>query len=93
MRTILDDYQHIYDNHFDLAYDIPRRARVIKQRGGSLIPDHIARQDKPVILALREIIDPEVINFIAQQEEVAEQEAAEQEALDNPHPPTEENNE
>ncbi len=77
MRTILEDYQHIYPNHFDLAYDIPRRARVIKQRSSSLIPDHLARNDKPVVLALREITDPEIIECIKKQETIDTEEAIE----------------
>lgn len=68
MSTFLEDFKDTYENHFDLAYYIPRRAREIKNRGHSLIPDHIAKNDKPVVLALRELTDTEVIEHIKQQE-------------------------
>ena len=53
-RTIIEDYRDKYENHFDLSYDIPRRARDIHRRGNTLIED---RGDKPIVLALRELVE------------------------------------
>lgn len=51
-RTILDDYYKHTSNHFELAFNIPRRAREIQRRGDALVAE---RGDKPIVVALREI--------------------------------------
>ena len=51
-RTIIEDYLNDNRGHFDLAYDIPRRAREILRQANAQVPDN---NDKPIVLALREI--------------------------------------
>lgn len=51
-RTILEDYYHDTESHFELAYKIPQRAREIQRSGSPMVE---ARGDKPIVVALREI--------------------------------------
>ena len=57
-RTILEDYYKYTGSHFELAYDIPRRARDIQRRGNALVAE---REDKPIIIALREISERQLL--------------------------------
>lgn len=51
-RTILEDYFKTTESHFDLAHHIPIRAREIQRRGNARVVEH---DDKPIVVALREI--------------------------------------
>ena len=56
-RTTVDDCLAQCPNHFELAHRSARRARDIMTRGDARVPEHT---DKPVVVALREIADPNI---------------------------------
>lgn len=51
-RTILEDFLGEHDSHFELAYNVPRRARDIQRRGNAKVREN---NDKPIVVALREV--------------------------------------
>ena len=57
-RTTVDDCLEQCPNHFELAYRASRRARDIMNRGDPRVPEH---GDKSVVIALREIADPNAL--------------------------------
>ena len=60
-RTTVDDCLEQCPNHFELAFRASRRARDIMNRGDPRVPEH---GDKSIVIALREIADP---NALAEQ--------------------------
>ena len=65
-RTTVDDCLEQCPNHFELAYRVSRRARDIMNRGDPLVPEH---GDKSVVVALREIADPKILEEAAPPEQ------------------------
>ena len=67
-RTTVDDCLEQCPNHFDLAHRVSRRARDIMSRGDPRVPE---RGDKSIVVALREIADPNTLEEPAPPEQQA----------------------
>ncbi len=78
-RITVEDCLEVVDNRFELVLMATKRARQISKGADALIPND---NDKPTVLALREIaggfINPEMLAEIERQE----RERAEREALE-----------
>ena len=57
-RTTVDDCLEQCPNQFELTYRAARRARDIMNRGDPRVPD---QGDKSIVIALREIADPNAL--------------------------------
>ena len=67
-RTILEDYYQDTSSQFELAYKIPQRAREIMRSDNARVKKY---NDKPIVLALREISERASRYENAEEEETA----------------------
>ena len=80
-RITVEDCLKAVDNRFELVMLAARRARQLAN-GATTTLENIGHDDKPTVLALREIAAREVDETIVEAVEQAERERAEREALE-----------
>jgi DNA-directed RNA polymerase subunit omega len=78
-RITVEDCLQVVDNRFELVLMATKRARQLAKGSDALVP---AENDKPTVLALREIAERKVDNALIEQVEKLERERAEREALE-----------
>ena len=80
-RITVEDCLEVVDNRFDLVTMAAKRARQLAN-GVEPTIDNSEHQDKPTVLALREIAARKIDNDLIDRVEKAERERAEREALE-----------
>ncbi|MDX2298412.1 MAG: DNA-directed RNA polymerase subunit omega [Xanthomonadaceae bacterium] len=80
-RITVEDCLAVVDNRFELVLMASKRARQLS-KGVEAQIDNVAAQDKPTVLALREIAARKVDQPLIEAVEKAERERAEREALE-----------
>jgi DNA-directed RNA polymerase subunit omega len=80
-RITVEDCLAVVDNRFELVLMASKRARQLS-KGVEAQIDNAAAQDKPTVLALREIAARKVDQPLIEAVEKAERERAEREALE-----------
>lgn len=80
-RITVEDCLAVVDNRFELVLMASKRARQLS-KGVEAQIDNAASQDKPTVLALREIAARKVDQPLIEAVEKAERERAEREALE-----------
>ena len=80
-RITVEDCLEVVDNRFDLVTMAAKRARQLANGVEPQIDNNEA-QDKPTVLALREIAARKIDNALIDEVEKAERERAEREALE-----------
>jgi DNA-directed RNA polymerase subunit omega len=78
-RITVEDCLKVVDNRFELVLMATKRARQLSKGADSLV---VGDNDKPTVLALREIAEGKVTNALIEQVEKQERERAEREALE-----------
>ncbi|MEO8672226.1 MAG: DNA-directed RNA polymerase subunit omega [Tahibacter sp.] len=78
-RITVEDCLKVVDNRFELVLMATKRARQLAKGADSLV---VGDNDKPTVLALREIAEGKVTNALIEQVEKQERERAEREALE-----------
>ncbi|HWU51382.1 MAG TPA: DNA-directed RNA polymerase subunit omega [Tahibacter sp.] len=78
-RVTVEDCLQVVDNRFELVLMATKRARQLAKGADSLVT---AENDKPTVLALREIAEGKVDNALIEQVDKLERERAEREALE-----------
>jgi DNA-directed RNA polymerase subunit omega len=78
-RITVEDCLQVVDNRFELVLMATKRARQLAKGSDALVP---AENDKPTVLALREIAERKVDNALIEQVDKLERERAEREALE-----------
>jgi DNA-directed RNA polymerase subunit omega len=78
-RITVEDCLEVVDNRFELVLMATRRARQLAKGADSLVE---SSNDKPTVLALREIAGRKITNEMIAEVERAEREKAEREALE-----------
>jgi DNA-directed RNA polymerase subunit omega len=77
-RITVEDCLHVLPNRFDLVLMASKRARQLARGADPQLPQE---DDKPTVLALREIAARKITNELLERVEQQERERAEQEAL------------
>ena len=80
-RITVEDCLEVVDNRFELVMMAAKRARQLAN-GVDAQSDNTEAQDKPTVLALREIAARKIDNDLIDRVEKAERERAEREALE-----------
>ncbi|GIX37092.1 DNA-directed RNA polymerase subunit omega [Silanimonas lenta] len=80
-RITVEDCLDVVDNRFELVLMASRRARQLA-KGAEAMLDNSENEDKPTVLALREIAARRIDNELIEQVEKAERERREREALE-----------
>ena len=80
-RITVEDCLEVVDNRFELVMMAAKRARQLTKNADPTI-DNSESDDKPTVLALREIAARTVDNDLLEQVEKAQREKAEREALE-----------
>ena len=80
-RITVEDCLEVVDNRFELVMMAAKRARQLANGVEAQI-DNTETQDKPTVLALREIAARKIDNDLIDRVEKAERERAEREALE-----------
>ena len=80
-RITVEDCLEVVDNRFELVMMAAKRARQLANGVDAQI-DNTEAQDKPTVLALREIAARKIDNDLIDRVEKAERERAEREALE-----------
>ena len=80
-RITVEDCLEVVDNRFELVMMAAKRARQLANGVDAQI-DNTEAQDKPTVLALREIAARKIDNELIDRVEKAERERAEREALE-----------
>ncbi|HVH36528.1 MAG TPA: DNA-directed RNA polymerase subunit omega [Tahibacter sp.] len=78
-RVTVEDCLQVVDNRFELVLMATKRARQLAKGADSLVT---SENDKPTVLALREIAEGKVDNALIEQVDKLERERAEREALE-----------
>jgi DNA-directed RNA polymerase subunit omega len=78
-RVTVEDCLQVVDNRFELVLMATKRARQLAKGADSLVTNE---NDKPTVLALREIAEGKVTSALIEQVEKLERERAEREALE-----------
>jgi DNA-directed RNA polymerase subunit omega len=78
-RVTVEDCLQVVDNRFELVLMATKRARQLAKGADSLVS---GENDKPTVLALREIAEGKVDNALIEQVDKLERERAEREALE-----------
>ncbi|HMM57082.1 MAG: DNA-directed RNA polymerase subunit omega [Proteobacteria bacterium] len=78
-RITVEDCLEVVDNRFELVLMATRRARQVAKGADALVD---ANNDKPTVVALREIAGRKVSNELIDQIDRAERERKEREALE-----------
>lgn len=80
-RITVEDCLSVVDNRFELVLMASKRARQLA-KGVEPVLDNAENQDKPTVLALREIAARKVDQALIDEVDKAERERAEREALE-----------
>ena len=80
-RITVEDCLNVVDNRFDLVLMASKRARQLA-KGVEPTIDNSEHQDKPTVLALREIANGKIDSALIDAVEKSERERAEREALE-----------
>lgn len=80
-RITVEDCLSVVDNRFDLVLMASKRARQLA-KGVEATIDNSEHQDKPTVLALREIAGGKIDSALIEAVEKSERERAEREALE-----------
>lgn len=80
-RVTVEDCLSVVDNRFDLVLMASKRARQLA-KGVAPVLDNSEYEDKPTVMALREIASGKIDTAIIDEVEKAERERAEREALE-----------
>jgi DNA-directed RNA polymerase subunit omega len=80
-RITVEDCLEVVDNRFELVLMASKRARQLA-KGADPALEHVDLEDKPTVLALREIAARKVDSVLIEAVEKAERERAEREALE-----------
>jgi DNA-directed RNA polymerase subunit omega len=80
-RITVEDCLNVVDNRFDLVLMASKRARQLA-KGVEATIDNSEHQDKPTVLALREIANGKIDSALIDAVEKSERERAEREALE-----------
>jgi DNA-directed RNA polymerase subunit omega len=80
-RITVEDCLSVVDNRFDLVLMASKRARQLA-KGVEPTIDNAEHQDKPTVLALREIANGKIDSALIDAVEKSERERAEREALE-----------
>lgn len=80
-RVTVEDCLEVVDNRFELVLMASKRARQLA-KGADPALDNAEHEDKPTVLALREIAARKVDGALIEAVEKAERERAEREALE-----------
>lgn len=80
-RITVEDCLDVVDNRFELVLMASKRARQLA-KGAEAMLDNSEHEDKPTVLALREIAARRIDNELIEQVEKAERERREREALE-----------
>lgn len=80
-RITVEDCLSVVDNRFDLVLMASKRARQLA-KGVEPVLDNSEHQDKPTVMALREIASRRINLAVIEEVEKTERERAEREALE-----------
>lgn len=78
-RITVEDCLKVVDNRFELVLMASKRARQVAKGADALVPED---DDKPTVIALREIATGQITNQLLAEVEKREREAAERQAME-----------